>query len=92
MEDQIDTGDTIYHKPSGETWLVAYATEREVCCCGWPCSYAKIADCELKEKASEQERQDMLEKLAAITAQSDPRRRHARHVLSRDYTPTKGPQ
>lgn len=53
--------DTVLHKPTGETWVVAgvnYETG-ELVPCGYPFpSVAKIADCELKEKEYEGKYQD----------------------------------
>ncbi len=60
----IDTADTILHKPSGEKWLVAYARSGYVCCCGWPESLAPASDCELLEKASEEDRLALLRQMA----------------------------
>lgn len=60
---QIDTGDAVLHRPSGETWLVAYVRNGYVCCCGWPESLAKVEDCELTRKATPEKRMELLEKM-----------------------------
>jgi hypothetical protein len=48
----IDTADHVLHKPSGETWLVAYVRGDRLVCCGWPESMVPLSDCELVKKAS----------------------------------------
>ena len=42
-------GDIVLHRPSGETWTVAYAdpVSGNIAWCGWPPGVARIADCEL---------------------------------------------
>lgn len=52
--DQIHAGDTVYHKPSRETWVVLgvqYSTGR-LCVAGWPHTIADIADCNLTERGN----------------------------------------
>ncbi len=57
----FQAGDAVFHRPSGETWLLACDEEGgEVICCGWPESYAKASDCELKRKATAEERLEIL--------------------------------
>ncbi len=53
----IRCGDTVYHKPTKETWIVAYADydHNELAWCGWPEGFAKLSDCELKESCSDEE-------------------------------------
>lgn len=80
---EIDTGDTIYHRPSGERWLVAYAEAGRVVCCGWPCSMADADDCELVTKASPAERDDLLNRMANMR-EDDPRKRYAAYRLQKE--------
>ncbi len=55
-------GDFIFHRPSGEEWVLACDEDQgDVICCGWPESYARAADCDLKEAASDAERLRILE-------------------------------
>lgn len=52
----IKPNDTVLHRPTGETWVVAGVnlTTGELVPCGYPFpSVAKIADCELLEKGYE---------------------------------------
>lgn len=77
---RIDTGDTVFHRPTRETWLVAYATDRHVCPCGWPESLADLSDCSLVEKATSAERLGLLEDLAAAGG-NDSRVRYAIQAL-----------
>lgn len=56
------SGDTIFHRPSGEHWLVAAVSPKrdEVVCCGWPETIAKAADCEVVRHCTDAEHQEML--------------------------------
>lgn len=73
----IDTGDTVKHRPSGETWTVACVEGNRLSWCGWPEGTAAVADCELVEKATTEERRKLLEEWAKPT--SCDRRRDHRH-------------
>lgn len=53
-------GDTVFHRPSGETWIVAHADETEVMPVGWPETIAKRSDCDLVEHCSEEEHAELL--------------------------------
>lgn len=50
-------GDTVLHKPSGETWTVAYtdAARDELAWCGWPEGWAKLSDCEITNRCTDEE-------------------------------------
>jgi hypothetical protein len=60
----IDTGDTVFHERSGETWLVAQVRDDKVYWCGWPPGRADLSDCQLTKKATPEERQALLQELA----------------------------
>jgi len=77
---KIDTGDSVYHEPSDETWLVAYVRGDRLAWCGWPGGEAALADCKLLKKASDEARQKLLTDMAAM-AISDSRARYARQRL-----------
>lgn len=79
-EQTIDTGDSVHHAPSGETWVVAYVQGDRLAWCGWPEGEAKLSDCTLIQKAAPEYRQKLLEDMAAMTG-SDARKRYAQHVL-----------
>lgn len=51
------TGDHVDHKPSGETWVVAWADHDSgnMSACGWPQSITKIADCTVVKVATDDE-------------------------------------
>jgi len=75
---QIDTGDTVYHLPTDEHWVVAYVEGNRVAWCGWPEGEAKLSDCTLIEKATPEDRLKTLEQMAV----SDSKRgRYARNML-----------
>lgn len=77
----IDTGDTVFHQPTGETWLVAFVEDEWISWCGWPEGRGQLSDCTLKEKATPEARQELLEQLAAMN-ESDHRQRYAKQRLS----------
>lgn len=81
VRDEIDTGDHVWHQPTRETWLVAYARDGLVFWCGWPYGCADAIHCRLVYKATPVERHKLLLEMAAMNDQSDGRCRHARHVL-----------
>ena len=71
------TGDVVLHRPSGETWLVAYADESrgEIVPCGWPFCIARVEDCDMKEAASDEQSEELLQELAAMSGSDHDFRR-----------------
>jgi len=57
---KIDIGDTVHHGPTGETWIIARATDTHVYPAGWPPCRADLADCTLIAKATDSQRKDMM--------------------------------
>lgn len=76
----IDTADIVFHRPSRETWVVAYVRGDRLCACGWPETLAALSDCVLVEKASASERMALLQRMAESGA--DSRGRYARQALA----------
>lgn len=74
----IDTGDFVRHGPTGEEWVVAYVQGDRLAWCGWPEGEARLADCTLLQKASDEYRAKILNELAESTG---ARARYARHRL-----------
>jgi hypothetical protein len=74
-QDNIDTGDSVIHIPSGEEWLVAGVDGDRLSACGWPESTAYIKDCKLIKKASISER-IALKKDLLLLPEYDHRRRY----------------
>lgn len=60
----VKAGDSVRHRPSGESWLVAAVSPNgaELVCCGWPETIAKVGDCEVIERCSEPSREEMIER------------------------------
>jgi hypothetical protein len=50
---ELRAGDTVYHRPSKETWTVAYVDGARLSWCGWPYGEAEIADCDVITRCSE---------------------------------------
>ncbi len=84
---KIDTADVIFHRPSRETWLVAYVRGEHLCACGWPESLAALSDCLLVEKASAEERMELLRSMASGSG-GDSRNRYARAALAAQPAPS----
>lgn len=76
-------GDTVFHRPTGETWLLAWgdAARGEVSACGWPETIAKMADCDLVEACSDEEHVALLREVAA-SGRGDYRAGVARRQLA----------
>jgi hypothetical protein len=64
-------GDTVKHRPTGETWRLAYVNGRYLAWCGWPPGEALVSDCELVKACSDAEHRDMLEKWAKMPRVED---------------------
>lgn len=62
------TGDIVFHRPSEEEWVVAWADHQTgyMAPCGWPTCQARIADCSITRKATDEES----DKLTAILSKS----------------------
>lgn len=82
---QIDTGDSVKHAPTGETWLVAYVDGDRLAWCGWPPGEARLSDCTLVQKAGPGERDKLLKEMAGMNLDSgeyDRRKSYAQQKLS----------
>lgn len=87
----IDTGDTVRHRPSGETWTVACVEGLRLSWCGWPEGTAQLADCELIEKAPPEARRKLLEEWAKPIShdrRNDHRHRYAVRQLEKEANPS----
>lgn len=84
-------GDTVFHRPSGETWVLAWATETEVSPCGWPESIARREDCELVSAATDDEAREMAQQWAAHKGH-DYRASQVRHLYADLLVTGQGPQ
>lgn len=78
---QIDTADVVKHGPTGEQWVVAYVREGRLAWIGWPQGEAALEDCTLVEAATDEKRIALLNQMAEMNDQSDPRCRFARWRL-----------
>lgn len=58
------TADVVRHLPSGQVWVVAYADQYTLICCGWPESSASPADCELEYSATDEAHWKLVEQVA----------------------------
>ena len=64
----IDVCDVVHHAPSGENWVVACVDGDRLYWVGYPYGgSAALSDCQLVTKASSEDRQKLLAKLAELT-------------------------
>lgn len=61
MAEPFRSGDVVKHRPSGETWTLAYYRRGWVAWYGWPEGEAKATDCELVEACTDEEHRKSLE-------------------------------
>lgn len=64
-------GDTVFHKPSGEKWTLAYHIGEYVAWCGWPAGEAFAKDCVLIKEATDDEHRSALEEWAKVYKRGD---------------------
>lgn len=60
------TGDHVVHRPTGETWVVAYVDGDRLSWCGWPEGRADVADCERVHVATDDEHAALVREIAAV--------------------------
>lgn len=88
----MKTGDSVRHRPSGETWTVAYVEDGRLAWCGWPPGLAKVEDCELVEECSSEESQRLVRALAAMSEGDDGRRLWALRQLEASAARAQAPK
>jgi len=59
-------GDHVLHKPSGETWVVAFADDEKVAPCGWPNCLARRSDCEIINHVHDEDHYKLLQELSRL--------------------------
>jgi len=59
-------GDHVFHRPTGQKWLVAYVDGDYLAWCGWPEGEARVADCDLVKTCSDEEHLKLLTEIASI--------------------------
>lgn len=85
-------GDVVFHRPSGETWVLAYAERGYVSACGWPEAIDKEEDCEVVEAASDAVHLAMLREWAAKKGQFyEGRQDHRAGVCARQLAEIEAP-
>lgn len=76
----IDTGDHVFHEPSGETWVVAFVDGDKLYWMGWPPGRADLKDCKLTQKADVARRNKDRQSLVGC-GQDDARGSHAAQMV-----------
>ena len=87
---EIDTGDSVRHGPTGETWLVAHVDGDRLYWCGWPPGCAHVDDCTLVQKAAPGEKEKLIQQLADMRPDNrsgwDPRQAFAARRLAQQHS------
>lgn len=78
----VRAGDTVLHRPSGETWTVASVEGLHFYACGWPETRALLSDAELVEACTDEEHEDTLRRVAASDGNGSGRAVAARRELA----------
>jgi hypothetical protein len=75
------TGDVVFHRPSGERWTVAAAwpERNDLAWCGWPDGIARLTDCVLLKRCTDEEHWQLVERIAASA--EGRRQRYAANLL-----------
>lgn len=77
MEDTIiqlpRCGDHVLHRPSGETWVVAWAESGRLAWAGWPDGIAALIDCEITYHATDDEHRKAVNMWRDLSIESDSR-------------------
>lgn len=81
MTTTFRAGDAVFHRPTGEEWLLAWAENSRVSACGWPETIAEAADCELVQACSDEKHVEML-RTWAVRQDNDYRSRVCRRQLA----------
>ena len=70
-------GDHVLHRPTGEEWVVAYAdAERdELAWCGWPEGHAKLSDCTLVMRCTDEVHREWVQRFVDSRHDSHRKRR-----------------
>jgi len=66
-------GDHVFHRPTEETWVVAWCEGDDLAWCGWPNGMARTSDCELVHRASEAEHRASVRRVADVNDSRGPR-------------------
>ena len=66
---KIRCGDVVFHRPTRERWLVAWAHGHELAPAGWPSCVARIKDCQVVRHCTDEEHEK--EVRAWLSSRSD---------------------
>ena len=71
------TADVVFHKPTGERWVVAFVQNGKLFWCGWPLGCADLSNCTIVKKATDEEYEKLLKEMANMNDNRDPRYQYA---------------
>jgi len=67
-------GDKVLHRPSEETWLVAWAEGNDIAPSGWPNCMARLSDCDVTYRCSDAEHAKAVDDWRSVQDDSRGRR------------------
>lgn len=73
-------GDHVFHRPSGEEWIVAWAEGDDLAWAGWPYGIARVADCEIIRRCDDEEHAHWAQQFSR--AIDDPRAARVKHLYA----------
>lgn len=62
-------GDHVLHRPSGETWVVAWADADDLAWAGYPVGIARTINCQIVKRATEAEHRAAVEEWSRSTSE-----------------------
>jgi hypothetical protein len=77
--DQTDTtvprcGDYVFHRPTEETWMVAWAEGEDLAWAGWPDGKARLSDCDVVYRCTGDEHRKAVDDWRNVTNDTRPHR------------------
>lgn len=85
-EHKLRCGDRVLHKPTGETWLLAYADYEsgDLAWLGWPDGRARIEDCALKVACDDEAHFSLVGDILSAALVGDSRQGVVRRLYGSD--------
>jgi len=77
---KIETGDTVFNRVTRETWQVAFVRNGMLWWCGWPEGCTDVTSCLLVDKATPDERKQLINDMANMHSPHDARQRYAQQI------------
>ena len=80
MTRDIRCGDQVFHRPTRETWLVAWCDGERLQWCGWPPGTVPAAECLIVDKATDTYHASLVAEILRPETKDDHMRRMVRRL------------